>query len=160
MSMHTQAGGKIRKAVVSLRGQTDSDVIFEVVRITGVASGSGSTTIIADAQVPSNCRVRVLDWAITSNDVIWTSGGSDTVSIQDTSGTPIVFVTIAKASLPTATSGHTSVLGTSTKGQGLATGGGLGKGIVFSRSATFAGAALLTIELLVAIMPDTSITYA
>lgn len=158
--LHTQADGHHRKAVLSLNGQTDAQQLIGSVRVSGIAAGASTvTTIIPDAQVPSTHKVHVISWRITSDGVIWTSGGSDSVTLQDTTGTPIVFLTIAKASLPTTTVGHTPVLGTSTKGLGLATGGGLGKGIVFAQGATFAGSALLTVEVVYEIRNATADTF-
>jgi len=158
--LHTQADGCSRKAVLSLAGQKDQQSLIGSVRVTGIAAGaSTSTTIIPASQVPSTHKIHVISWRITSNDVIWTSGGSDTVTLEDTTGTPIVFLTIAKASLPTTTVGHTPVLGTSTKGLGLTTGGGLGKGLVFKQNATFSGAALLTVEVVYEIRSNTAETF-
>lgn len=154
MSSHTTSKGKSRKVALLLNGQSDADVKFFHVKVSGIAAATATTTLIADAQIASDEVVRVMGWSIVSDGSAWTSGTN--IKIQDSSG--VVVTTVATAALPTSTAGVAIGKGTQTIGEGFCA-LTAGKGLQLVQTGTYSGAALLTVYVWGCVTTTASLNY-
>lgn len=141
MSTHGHVDGRTRKVVHAINEQYDDDVVlFDV--IVEVVAGTTPKIIIPASQVPSNKRLILHGFKVSSDGAAWSTGTA--LIIEDTAGNDMV--SIAQANLPTATTFVSEGNGTKTFSVGYARGGADGAGLQAIQTGSFAGAAVVRIH--------------
>lgn len=143
MAGHTNVDGFTRKITTSLNGEQDlTPVLFNV--MVEVTAGVASTTIIAAKQIPSNRRLFIQGFTITSDGAAWTGGTN--IKLQSTGAVDLV--TVLTANLPTSSASISTApaKGTMTVADAIYAGLADGTGLNLVQTGTYAGAAKLRVR--------------
>ena len=143
MAGHTSVDARTRKYATLLAGEFDLDQTFFDVMVT-VAAGAASTAIISANQIPSNRRLYIYGFTITSDGAAWTTG----TNIKLQSSGAVDLVTVLTANLPTSTASVSTApaKGTTTVADAIYAGLADGTGLNLVQTGTYAGAAILKVR--------------
>jgi len=153
----THSSGFNRQVACSLNGEQDGTLDYFDITITGIAAATATTTLIPDAQIPSNKKVYLDGYAITSTGSAWTTGTN--IIIQDSSA--VAGVTVLTANLPTSTTWADRGPGSVTRTEAIAMANGFtaGKGLQLAQTGAYAGAATLTVRVWGKLKTTDTVTY-